>query len=213
MRASAGAVCLGLLAGASLAATPRFPKLPEPPPVAPKALVFRGAGAAQLVMKHKLLPVPLALDVGTKMKVMGGSMPPGPGNQYVKLTPAQAVAPDRGVLFFYCPMLVDPQAGSAMFLNQAAAPLGSALAINLRSAAGHRYLVDCAVSSPALFNEYQNVTYIIEGPGNVTQTMDVKGPGHVTFILDAQTDGWYMFTVAGKGSGWSFSSCEVTVIQ
>lgn len=208
--AIAGAASAGQLIVPKL---PKLPKLSEPPKSLPAtAVTFRGVGTAQLQAQHKLLAAPRALDPGTKTKVMGGSIPPGPGNVYVKLTAAQAVVPDRGVLFFYCPMFVDPQAGSATFLNQSTAPLGSALAINLRSPAGRRYLLDCAVSSPAPFNEPQNVKYIIKGPGDVTQTVDIKGPGHLLFILEAQTDGWYQFTIMGTGSLWSFSGCEVTVM-
>jgi hypothetical protein len=179
--------------------------------------VFKGGGRDRSVGRRPGGPTSLtALD----LKKLAGMVGSAPGSVYVKLSPQEPSATNRGVLVFVNPKLVETGLNYATW-----GPSGNinfqgaqgSLMLWLRPATGSKYLIDCAVESSS-----PNAHFVVTGP-NGTAPFDVKaiaGGQHLTFVLEATDNKWQPFQLTGTGTKsqygissdveWTFYSCEVT---
>lgn len=178
------------------------------------APVFKGGGNRSSGRRPPPAPISLSPDA---MKSLVGATP---GSLFIKLTPKDPSAVNRGALVFVNPALVEGGEDYAMWGPAASVSLTGSeghLALWLRPVAGKKYLIDCAVQSSttgAIFN--------ITGPNGVAPIqIAATGAGqHLIFVLEAGDSQWQGFQISGAGSKnkaglgtsmeWTFYSCEVT---
>jgi len=178
--------------------------------------VFKGGGRDRSTMGRKGPTSLSAIDV----KKLAGLVGSAPGSVYVKLSPQEPSATNRGVLVFVSPKLVETGLNYATWgppgnINFQGAQ--GSLMLWLRPATGGKYLIDCAVESSS-----PNAHFVVTGP-NGTAPLDVKaiaGGQHLTFVVEATDNKWQPFQITGTGTKsqygissaveWTFYSCEVT---
>jgi hypothetical protein len=178
--------------------------------------VFKGGGRDRSTVRK---PGPTALGA-LDVKKLAGLVGSAPGTVFVKLTPQDPSAVNRGVLVFVSPKLVETGLNYATWgppssINAQGAE--GSLMLWLRPATGNKYLIDCAVESSS-----PGAHFVVTGPSGTAplQVGAIAGGQHLIFVLDATDNKWQPFQITGSGNKsqygissdveWTFYSCEVT---